>query len=211
MNEHIPKHVRVFLIGHSIGCYMNLKIMDQSQHTIERCFQLFPTIERMAQSPNGLVYTPMLKYFRWLAYPVLLGISLLSTSLKEWMIKLHFSGQKGGVKVPKCIHSATLNFITPFAVSNSLFMAHQEMKMVHKLDEMLVDKHLSKLSFYFGQEDKWCPQEYFRDLKEKFPEGDIKLCCHGYSHAFVVDASTEMADIVCTWAKPFLDDKETIS
>ena len=200
IKEHIPTHVKLIFIGHSIGCYIILKILDQLDHPVQRCFMLFPTIERMAKSPNGRVYTPALKYLRWLAPALATGVWYLPEKTKTWLIERHF----GEMNVPACIPSATLSFIKPFSVSNSLYMAHQEMSAVDKLDTHLVKQHLSILSFYFGCTDRWCPLSYSEDLREQFPDCDVKVCEKGYSHAFVIDASTQMADMICDWSQPFL-------
>lgn len=200
IKENIPTNVKLIFIGHSIGSYIILKILDQLEHSIQRCFMLFPTIERMALSPNGRVYTPALKYLRWLAPVIVSGVTYLPEKTKAWLI----NKRVGNAEAPPCISSAVLSFIKPFSVSNSLYMAHQEMQAVDKLDTDLVKKHLSILSFYFGQTDQWCPLSYSADLKEKFPDCDIRICDKGYSHAFVLDASPQMADIVSDWSQPFL-------
>lgn len=61
INKFVPKDVKLIFIGHSIGCYMILKLLDElDSHHVLRCFMLFPTIERMAESPKGEIATPML-------------------------------------------------------------------------------------------------------------------------------------------------------
>lgn len=161
---------------------------------------LFPTIERMAISPNGRVYTPALKYLRWLAPILVSGISYLPESTKSWLIDKHF----GNKDVPPCISSATLSFLKPFSVSNSLYMAYQEMHEVDKRDDQLIKKHMPILSFYFGTTDNWCPLNYCTELREQFPDCDIRVCENGHSHAFVIDSSPQLADIISDWSQPFL-------
>ncbi|XP_045180980.2 lipid droplet-associated hydrolase-like [Mercenaria mercenaria] len=200
IKENIPSNVRLFLIGHSIGCYIILKILDQLEQPIGRCFMLFPTIERMAVSPNGRVYTPVLKYLRWLAPFFVSGASLLPQITKKWLIRRHFQDEN----VPQCVHSATEGLLNPFCVSNSLFMAHQEMAEVAELDKTLVASHLDYLSFYFGQSDDWCPPHYGEDFKKLFPTCDVRVCENGYSHAYVIDASLDMANIVSKWCQDFM-------
>lgn len=53
---------------------------------------LFPTIERMAQTPQGRVLTPVLCHFRYLAYLPLFLLSLLPDGLKACLIRLAFAG-----------------------------------------------------------------------------------------------------------------------
>lgn len=64
---------------------------------------LFPTIERMAQTPQGKVMTPVLCQLRYLGYLPLFLLSLLPDSLKYSLIKLVLSG----------IHSLDLSVIRP--------------------------------------------------------------------------------------------------
>lgn len=200
IRENIPKNVKLFLIGHSIGCYIILKILDQLEQPIGRCFMLFPTIERMAVSPNGTVYTPVLKYLRWLAPLFISGTKLIPEMTKKWLIRRHFKDEN----VPECVIAATIGLINPFCVSNSLYMAHQEMQTVTDLDRALVSSHLDHLSFYFGKSDDWCPPHYGENFKKLFPTCDVRVCENGFSHAYVIDASLDMADIVSKWAKDFM-------
>lgn len=92
-----------------------------------------------------------------------------------------------------------MNLFDPFCVSNVMYMANLEMQQVAHLDDDLVERHLPKMSFYYGEDDHWCPKSYYFDMKKKFPHGDIRLCENGYDHAFVLEASDEMGDIVWEW------------
>lgn len=196
IKDHIPADVKLILIGHSIGCYMIMRILDEIDHQrVVRCFQLFPTIERMAQSPKGQVATPMLKYLRWLGTAIVHGASYLSPFVQYRLLLWYFSGRK----IPECVYNASMNLFDPFCVSNVMYMANLEMQQVAHLDEDLVERHLPKMSFYYGEDDHWCPKSYYFDMKKKFPHGDIRLCENGYDHAFVLEASDEMGDIVWEW------------
>ncbi|KAF4801134.1 hypothetical protein TURU_037679 [Turdus rufiventris] len=55
------------------------------------------------------------------------------------------------------------------------------------------------LIFYYGTGDRWCPQHYYDEIKMDFPDGDIRLCEKGLRHAFVLDASKEMAAMITDW------------
>lgn len=64
---------------------------------------LFPTIERMAQTPQGKVMTPVLCHMRYVAYLPLFLLSLLPDTLKSSLVKLVFGG----------IHSLDLSVLRP--------------------------------------------------------------------------------------------------
>lgn len=53
---------------------------------------LFPTIERMAQSPQGKVMTPVLCHMRYVVYLPLFLLSLLPDRLKVGLIRLMLGG-----------------------------------------------------------------------------------------------------------------------
>lgn len=57
-----------------------------------KAVMLFPTIERMAQSPQGKVMTPVLCHLRYVAYLPLFLLSLLPDTLKVSLIKLVLGG-----------------------------------------------------------------------------------------------------------------------
>jgi len=185
---------------------MILKILDQiDSHHIMRCFLLFPTIERMADTPNGLIFTPCLKYLRWIAVWFVYALSYLSPQAQYSLIQWHF----GSENHPPCIYNATMGVFDPTCVANMLFMANKEMQQVVELDEDIICRHISKLSFYYGQADSWCPKNYFYEIRHRIPRADLKLCDKGYEHAFVLTASEEMATLVWNWFKPDLHKLES--
>ena len=82
-----------------------------------------------------------------------------------------------------------------------MYMAACEMKEVIDMDEDNIRQHLPKLLFYYGAKDGWCPVDFYYDAKALFPEGDIRLCKRGIDHAFVLESSELMADLVWNWMK----------
>lgn len=199
IKENISDSVKLILIGHSIGCYIILNILPQllPNYSVLRCFMLFPTIEKMAKTPNGAIFTPALVYFRWVLTTLVKLLSYLGPSVHRKMIRYHFSD----CSVPDCGVEATLNLFNPACVNYSTFMAKEEMKVVADLQEELVKKYIDKMSFYYGAKDKWCPKEYCYKMQAEFPGADIRLCQMDFSHAFVLDAGKEMADTVWDWVQ----------
>uniref|UniRef100_A0ACB8GE88 Uncharacterized protein n=1 Tax=Sphaerodactylus townsendi TaxID=933632 RepID=A0ACB8GE88_9SAUR len=55
------------------------------------------------------------------------------------------------------------------------------------------------LTFYYGAADQWCPVQYYEEMKMEFPDGDIRLCEKGIRHAFVLEASEEVAAMITEW------------
>ncbi|KAM4724627.1 lipid droplet-associated hydrolase isoform 3-T4 [Anableps anableps] len=92
LQNHVPRGTRLVLLGHSIGCYMILEMMKRDPELkVLKAVMLFPTIERMSQTPQGRVLTPLLCQLRYLAYLPLLLLSLLPERLASLLVRLAFS------------------------------------------------------------------------------------------------------------------------
>jgi len=60
----------------------------------------------------------------------------------------------------------------------------------------VIEQNLKKLICYYGATDHWAPVTYYEDIKEKFPDGKIFLCGRKFKHAFVLESSEEVAEMV---------------
>ncbi|XP_020895474.1 lipid droplet-associated hydrolase [Exaiptasia diaphana] len=197
LEKYIPKNTKIILIGHSIGAYIILKLMKEitREPDIVKAILLFPTIERMAASPNGRYVTPFVNYFKWLAVSTVSFVSYFPQSFMKSLVQWWFSGRC----VQDDVVDTTLRLLSSEASSNSLEMARCEMAEVTELDEDVIASHLDKLIFYYGATDQWAPVSYYEDLKKKFPDGEIYLCDKGFEHAFVLTSSTQVGQMVWQW------------
>lgn len=197
LRKHVPRETSLVLVGHSIGCYIILEMMKRNlELKITKAIMLFPTIERMAQTPQGKVMTPVLCHMRYVAYLPVFMLSLLPEGLKASLIKLVLGG----------IHSLDQNILQPTVdllsgdcAANAMYMGAQEMRKVLERDNITIKKNLGKLIFYYGATDHWCPVQYYHDIKKDFQNGDFRLCENGFRHAFVLDAGKEVAKMVVDW------------
>lgn len=195
--KQVPIETQLVLVGHSIGCYIILEMMKRNPLLkVLKAIMLFPTIERMAVSPQGKVMTPLLCQMRYLAYLPLFLLSLLPATLKSSLIKLLFSGIPS---LDQSVIEPTVGLLSGDCAANALYMGGQEMKKVLERDNMTIRKHLDKLIFYYGASDHWCPVQYYRDIKRDFPSGDLKLCTERLRHAFVLDSSCRVAEMIAEW------------
>uniref|UniRef100_A0A8C4DQM4 Lipid droplet-associated hydrolase n=1 Tax=Dicentrarchus labrax TaxID=13489 RepID=A0A8C4DQM4_DICLA len=182
LSKHVPRETSLVLVGHSIGCYIILDMMKRNPELkILKAIMLFPTIEHMAQTPQGKVMTPLLCHMRYVAYLPLFLLSLLPEGLKASLIKL--------------VNSVILFLF----VANAMYMGGQEMKKVLERDNVTINKNLGKLIFYYGATDHWCPVQYYQDIRRDFPHGDVRLCENGFRHAFVLDSGRDVAKMVVEW------------
>ncbi|XP_036737624.1 lipid droplet-associated hydrolase isoform X1 [Manis pentadactyla] len=197
LRTHVPKKMKLVVIGHSIGGYISLQILKRAPElSIIRSFLLFPTIERMSETPNGRIATPLLCWFRYVLY--VLGYFLL----KPWPLKIKSLLIRMSLQMMSLKNEfSLLNVLEPFCLANAAYLGSQEMVEVVKRDNGTIKEHLSKLTFYYGTIDAWCPKEYYDDMKKDFPEGDIRLCEKKIPHAFILHFYQEMADMVADWLK----------
>ena len=183
----------VYLIGHSIGCYMILHMLDQlPEDVVKKAILLFPTIERMSETPNGQQQTPLFTTFRTMFVFVVWLLSFIPAFIQTYILHRVFCKSPSNQR-----HNfvrAIMNIGSPGSIYNILCMAQQEMQEVGALPVDIVRHHLSKLVFYYGVGDQWTLPHFCSDLQRLFPEGDITLCPHGYAHAFVLLASVPVAE-----------------
>ncbi|NXU77048.1 LDAH hydrolase, partial [Oreotrochilus melanogaster] len=205
LKKNVSKDIKLVLIAHSIGCYITLEMMKRASELqvhspcgagLGRASTLVPTIERMAQSPQGKLMTPLLCKLRYILYMPVYLLSFLPEGVKASLVRFALRGMK------TCDESSITTSINLFSVdciANILYMASQEMMKVVERDSTTIKQNLKKLIFYYGTGDSWCPQNYYDDIKMDFPDGDIRLCEKGLRHAFVLDASKEMAAMITDW------------
>lgn len=180
--DHIKSHrnrtgnsPKVILMGHSVGCYMLLELIQQHRHKIEEEGEedfdliggvlLFPTITHIAKSPLGMVFRKLLQipYF-----PIIIGTiakalsSLVPESFLHRLVKLV-------TKFPEYAAATTTSFIkSPMGVRQALHLAKDEMTKItdDKWDKEVWgaatsegtnnrDTANANLTFYWGKKDKW--------------------------------------------------------
>lgn len=197
LRQNVPADVKLVLIGHSIGCYIILEMMKRSPELkVLKSILLFPTIERMAQSPQGKMMTPWLCNLRYMVYVPLYLLSFLPEVIKTFLVKLALRGIKS---VDETSVVAALILFRLECSANAMYLGSQEMVKVIERDNATITQYLSKLIFYYGAEDSWCPVQYYEDIRKDFPKGNIWLCDKGYRHAFVLDSGKEVASLVINW------------
>ncbi|XP_053701340.1 lipid droplet-associated hydrolase [Synchiropus splendidus] len=197
LKKQVPTETQLIMVGHSIGCYIILEMMKRNpQLKVLKAIMLFPTIERMAVTPQGKVMTPVLCQMRYLAYLPLFLLSLLPETLKSSLIKLVFAGIPS---LDQNVIKPTVGLLSGDCAANAMYMGGQEMKRVLERDNVTIRKNLDKLIFYYGATDHWCPVQFYHDIKHDFPAGDFKLCTEHLRHAFVLDSGSKVAEMIAEW------------
>ena len=185
----------LYLVGHSIGCHMVLAMLGRlPPAAVKRAVLLFPTIERMGDTPNGRKLTPLFSgRYRWALTSLVALLSWCPEWLKVLLLRRYFHTTPRA-HVEDMVR-AVVN-IDGCSMHNILCMAGQEMAEVREAPEELLHRHIDRLAFYYGTGDRWTLPSCYQDMAARFPDRDVNLCTQGHPHAFVETASDEMADFV---------------
>ncbi|KAG0205670.1 hypothetical protein BGX28_002741 [Mortierella sp. GBA30] len=197
LREMYPAGTRFILAGHSMGSWLALRVLKaRPNHGIVRIFELFPTIHRIADTPNGRKMKNLFKptarsiiggtvstlRFIFSAPPILQSIVGVITGQDKDMAK---------VTSQDLLHSSV--------VKNCLFLAGQEMEAIKLMDKELIEKHASKFVFYYGKTDEWSPIDNYYEMRDQFPKCKSYLCNQGMVHAFVLGHGEAMGLLVGGW------------
>lgn len=194
IEKFVPENMKIILIGHSIGAKMILEVLKNSdiRPRVIKGYLLFPTIERMAESPNGKLMTGVVKHI----VPVMLFLvwifTFLPVLLKKILISVHFILRR----IPTYHVAPTMKLLNPTVLGSVMFLALDEMEKVKGLDDESLRDVSDLLLMYYGTTDGWVPLEYWKDMAQNHPEVKCMVCEKRIDHAFVLRYSNEMADIL---------------
>uniref|UniRef100_A0A7I5EDM6 Lipid droplet-associated hydrolase n=1 Tax=Haemonchus contortus TaxID=6289 RepID=A0A7I5EDM6_HAECO len=186
VREHLPKGQKVYILGHSIGAYMMLRILPyiKDDFNIRKVIGLFPTVEKMAASPNGVRLKRVLATLDandWLAKSVSFWLDFLPEKVKQWLVSWNLTGEM----VPSNVIMSAAELLNMNVFRNIVHMSHDELNKVDDFDNSLItNKEL--VYFYYGKEDGWCPEELGYSMETRLPRGHVQLDEHGCEHAFVI-------------------------
>ena len=194
LRERAQQKTTLYLVGHSIGCYMILKMLEHlAPSRVKKVFFLFPTIERMSATPNGVSQRPLFTTLRTPFTGTVWLVSAVPEFIKRRVLRQWFYDSPSEQIEYMC--RAAMN-IDSRSIHNILSMAEQEMNEVVDLPEDTIREHIDKLVFYYGVGDKWNMESMYEEMLERFPGRDINVCSSGYSHSFVISSSHPMAEYV---------------
>lgn len=101
--------------------------------------------------------------------------------------------------MPHCAVEGVMKLLSPLALGSSAHLANDELQGVKEADYELLSSNIDRLFFYYGANDHWCPVEFYKEMKERFPNADIQLCKRRFEHAFVLESSSAMASMLWAW------------
>lgn len=193
----IPRHVKIYLIGHSVGSKLSLDLLKipEFSEKVEHCYLMFPTIERIAESEKG-VKVPTFDRFFFLVRMFYRFFSWLPTSWRRAIVR--WKCRREGMPGDEFLEPS-LEYTKPEVIDKIWFLALDEMVKIRELDEEVIKANIHRLKLYYGTSDAWVPKSFHQDMLDRFPGIDAELCKRGYEHAFVLTAGPEMGKTMGEW------------
>lgn len=191
--EQLPATPTVHLVGHSIGAWLALGLLDAlPEQRRGRALLLFPTIERMAQTPAGRRMSPM---FGALRHPsVLLSRLIRRLPGRDRLLEQALLSAVAAEDRPVLLEGILK--LSPESLHNVLLLAGEELATVIDLPEVLLERHAARLTLYYGRADRWNLPDMPRGVQERFPAAEVVRCSESISHAFMFGGSAAMAGFV---------------
>uniref|UniRef100_A0AC11C3T6 Lipid droplet associated hydrolase n=2 Tax=Ovis aries TaxID=9940 RepID=A0AC11C3T6_SHEEP len=153
LRTQVPKEMKLVVIGHSIGSYFSLEILKHAPELpVIHSILLFPTIERISESPKGKFATPLLCWLRYALYvPCYLLLKPWPEKIKSLMTRMVLQM----MDIPR--EFLCLNMFEPFCLVNAAYLGSQEMREVVKRDNETIKEHLPKPPPAGEKRHPWAP------------------------------------------------------
>ncbi|CAG0898334.1 unnamed protein product [Cyprideis torosa] len=154
-------------------------------------YLLFPTIERMAETSNGRLVTK-LSFLRWLVPLFAFWLVFIPRFFKEAVLRWYI-GRRSNTEESV---QASYQLLSPATANQFTYMGCDEMRRVKNCDRDLIYRHRKKIFLYYGSCDRWCPKQFYYDMKLKVVGVQAFLCGNQWRHAFVLGHSEVVAQMV---------------
>ena len=143
-----------------------LELMPNTNQ-IDSVYFLFPTLEHIKSTPNGIVISK-------LVISPLRQIGAGSIEALRWISGRHFNSIIQYLSnQPSPYGEITCDKLLRYScMTNALYMAHCEFGEILDLNVGLIGDNIDKLTFYYGCTDQWAPMAHYEKIKELFPKGE---------------------------------------
>ncbi|KAL1475628.1 hypothetical protein MTO96_019304 [Rhipicephalus appendiculatus] len=164
----------------------------------------FPAIESLDSCPRVSIINPLVTYLRPLTVASLSALRFLPRTVQNMLIRFYIYLATACTTPHRTSLSGAQNYFRPECLMACFVFTRDIIQNVRERDDATIGRHADKLVVYYGQNDHWSPVEYYDDLRRTFPEADVRLCDRGFRHAFVLDCSVDVGDMVRGWIEPLL-------
>lgn len=207
LKQYFPNKKKLFLIGHSLGGKICAELMkdDEIASKVSQVHLLFPTLQHICESPNGIIFKGFIQYlipvivlFAWVLGIVPQFVQLKAVSFYFWV-----RGDWENCHQESCV-KGTLKLLSAVGSKSSLTLAKDEMYKIKGLDSEVYDKYYDKIYCYFAQHDRWAPLFQYEDLMKAHPKIHGTVLEEKFTHAFVLTTPVDMAQLLSKSISPQL-------
>lgn len=198
LKNHIDQNSKLHLIGHSIGAWMIVELLHKDDHLNDKVATvnlLFPTVQKMAISKNGLFLNGILRRINALIIFLFGLVHFLPGFMRSFFVSLYLKLNS----LPRHYNERILKYLNPKVAEKVLFLAYDEMDNVNNLNQDSFNKIKHKTNVIYSNRDGWAPVEYMNDLKVYQPS--LKMQKVNINHAFVLKYSERVAEMVFDFIK----------
>lgn len=182
------KQTKFVLVGHSIGCWMNIQIRQKVPELISYSVHCCPTFRHLYDGFSLGVRIATLSPMIYLFSTLIHYIPLSWRSSILWLAG-HDTDEVKLVAYDHCDY---------YVIRNILQMAREEGNEVHAMKDWEIEQlvqHKDSNYFIFSQIDHYTPLSYVDDLKRDCNvDLKIEIADKDVEHAFVLGHSKWMAD-----------------
>ncbi|KAG6450455.1 hypothetical protein O3G_MSEX006599 [Manduca sexta] len=196
--NYVDKRSNMHLIGHSIGSWMILEALQKHSNLINRISSinlLFPTIQHMAETKNGIFLNNFIRNFHTIALLVFTLAYMLPNYIKSLLIKIYLKFNS----LPLHYEERIQKYCNPRVGEKVLFLAYDEMDKVTSLNNYIIEKIKHMTNIIYSNHDGWVPVKYMEDLKCYQPYLQMKVV--NIDHAFVLKSAEIIAEMVSDYIK----------
>lgn len=202
IKRYIPPHIKVHLVGHSLGTYTAIKLLKDSEirDKLQKCYLIFPTIRGRDDGKNlncsiSEVFIWFYTYFGFILkllcqVPECLKISVFK--LFCWVCSTSTDLLDGFLRISK-----------PEVMDKTVYLIKTSIQCIRfkEADIELLEENKKLLKFYYGSKDGWVPLEFYRELKNSIPDIDAEIDTYNIEHGILWKSSSIMAEILSKMVK----------
>lgn len=192
INNYFDKNTKLHVIGHSIGAWVLMELLDKNDYLTERISSvnlLFPTLQNFSSTRNGKLINNLVRYLHKFILLFLLIIQLVPT-LRLYGIKLYLYLNS----LPSSYVNRIKIYLNPMVQEKSMLLAYEAMDRIHELNTSAINKVKHMTSVSYSEDDPWVPMHHIEKIKTFAPQVTLKRI--NVEHAFVLESSVLVANVV---------------
>nr|CAI5866853.1 unnamed protein product [Callosobruchus analis] len=198
--NYVPKRARVHLIGHSIGCYLIIRILDHPavKSKVIDVNLLFPTIEHFTLSTNGQFLTYYVPKITWIIISITWIFTWLPRLIQNFFLCIFFIFS--GISASQHLENVR-ECLVPEKLRKVYFLASECLENVKERNVKVLRENADKISICYGVHDGFTDNVDYRKVSESLP--GLRVHVWSYDHVFVLKQSRLVGQLV----SEFIEDR----